>query len=93
MSDDDVVICRCEEVDRAEILAAIDAGADTIAAIRRMTRAGMGLCQGRTCRRLIAQMIAEKKGKKVEDIPPATYRSPVRPMKLEALCHAEGETC
>jgi NAD(P)H-nitrite reductase large subunit len=90
---DDTVICRCEEVTRTEIVAAIEAGADTIAAIRRKTRAGMGLCQGRTCRRLIAQIIAQTKCRRMEEILPATFRAPVRPVKLEAFCDTEGETC
>jgi len=90
---EDIVICRCEEVTRAEILAAIEAGADTIAAIRRKTRAGMGLCQGRTCRRLIAQIISQTKCRKMEEILPATFRTPVRAVKLEAFCDTEGGTC
>ena len=90
---EDIVICRCEEVTKAEIVAAIESGADTISAIRRITRAGMGLCQGKTCRKLVAQIIAETTNRKVENIPPATYRSPVMPIKLDTFCHTEGKSC
>lgn len=52
------IVCRCEEVTKEEIIAAIKAGDTTLDAIKKRTRAGMGFCQGRTCRRLIAQLIS-----------------------------------
>ncbi|HQB84187.1 MAG TPA: (2Fe-2S)-binding protein, partial [Candidatus Rifleibacterium sp.] len=44
------IICRCQDVTEDEIIAAIRQGATTIDEIRRLVRAGMGSCQGRTCR-------------------------------------------
>jgi glycerol-3-phosphate dehydrogenase len=43
------VICRCEQVTEAELLEAIRRGADTMDAIKHLTRAGMGRCQGGFC--------------------------------------------
>ena len=43
------VVCRCEQVMEAEILAAIDKGANTMDAVKHITRAGMGRCQGGFC--------------------------------------------
>ncbi|MGQ9595626.1 MAG: (2Fe-2S)-binding protein, partial [Anaerolineae bacterium] len=48
MNDDEIIICRCEEVTKGEILEAIRDGCDSVIWIKRKTRAGMGLCQGRT---------------------------------------------
>ena len=73
-------ICRCEEVTRKEIEEAIADGATTLAGIKRRTRAGMGLCQGRTCQRLITQMLA--KVKNPAEITPPTSRPPVRAIKI-----------
>ncbi|MBQ3103335.1 MAG: (2Fe-2S)-binding protein, partial [Oscillospiraceae bacterium] len=42
----DPIICRCEEIRRSEIQAAIDAGCTSVTAIKKFTRAGMGPCQG-----------------------------------------------
>ncbi len=81
----DEIICRCEEVTRSEIEAAIEDGAVTMNELKRFTRAGMGLCQGRTCRRLTERILAEKTGMPLKDIAPATYRQPVRPVKAEIL--------
>lgn len=76
-------ICRCEEVTREEIEAAIADGAFTMNELKRFSRAGMGLCQGRTCRRLVERILSENTGQPLSEIQPATYRQPVRPVKAE----------
>ncbi len=86
-----LVICRCEEITQGEILDSIEQGARTLNDIKRMTRAGMGLCQGKTCRRLISQML-QKSGKGIEEeFPsPSTFRPPVRPLKVGELAAEEN---
>lgn len=84
-SDDDVLVCRCEEVSLGEIKEAVDRGATTLHELRRRTRAGMGLCQGRTCGTLAAQIIAQRTGTCPEDILPATSRPPVRSVTVREL--------
>jgi len=79
------IICRCEEVTRKEIEKAIEDGARTIKGIKIRTRAGMGLCQGKTCRRLIRKIIAEKTGQKPNRLLPPTFRPPVRVLNLKNL--------
>lgn len=83
------IICRCEEVYRAEIEQAIKDGATTMNELKRFTRAGMGLCQGRTCRRLVERILAEQTGKPLPEIETSTYRQPVRPVKSELMSNAE----
>ncbi|MGB6487624.1 MAG: FAD-dependent oxidoreductase [Steroidobacteraceae bacterium] len=53
--------------------------------VKRLTRAGMGLCQGRRCREQIAALMALGTGSPLADIPLATYRPPVRPLRLAQL--------
>jgi len=43
------MVCRCEKVTEAEIFEAIARGADTMDAVKHLTRAGMGRCQGGFC--------------------------------------------
>jgi len=85
VGDEDIVICRCEEVDRSEILRAIEEGARTVDGVKRRTRAGMGLCQGKTCRRIVARIIAKETNQRIEEIMPSRYRPPVRPIALGIL--------
>jgi bacterioferritin-associated ferredoxin len=86
--DDDIIICRCEEITKGEIKAAIRNGMQTVNGIKRITRAGMGLCQGQTCQRLVIQIIAEELRQSVADIEPTTARGPVRPLKLAVFANS-----
>lgn len=79
---DDILICRCQEVTKREILDAIADGATTIDGVKRRVRAGMGLCQGKSCERLVARIIAEETGQNPADILPQKSRMPVRPVKI-----------
>ena len=79
------IVCRCEEITRGEILDAIERGDVTLDSIKRRTRAGMGLCQGKTCARLISRIICEQTGKKMDEIDPPRKRQPVNPISLGAL--------
>lgn len=83
------IICRCEEIYREEIEQAIRDGATTMNELKRFTRAGMGLCQGRTCRRLVERILAEQTGKALPEFETSTYRQPVRPVKSGLLSDAE----
>ena len=77
---DDEIVCRCEEVTYGEIKKAINEGAEDLDAIKRMTRAGMGLCQCKTCVTIIADILSKEKGIEKKFLPPFTTRPPVRPI-------------
>lgn len=83
--DDNIMICRCEEVTLGEIKQAIREGAREVTGIKRRTRAGMGLCQGRTCEKLVQQIIKEELGNKVEEIGTSTFHPPARPVTFGTL--------
>lgn len=81
----DVIICRCMEVSRQEILDAVHDGADTVDGVKRRTHACMGLCQGKTCGRLVQQIVASETGQSPADVTPQKSRMPVRPVKLSVF--------
>lgn len=87
----DVIICRCEEVTRKDIEDAISDGATRMNEVKRCTRAGMGLCQGRTCRKQVEKILSEKTGVALKDIKPSNYRQPVRPIKMDVLAKVKEE--
>ena len=76
------IVCRCEEVAESEILEAICAGARTLNEVKRRTRAGMGVCQGKSCQRMIARLLAQHLGCDPADIAPPSVRPPTRPLPL-----------
>lgn len=77
--DDDVRVCRCEAVTAGQIRAAARDVGDDVAAVKSLTRAGMGPCQGRECSGTVAAMSGSEPGR------PFAARMPIRPLSLAAF--------
>jgi len=77
-----IIVCRCEDVSLEDVDRVIDEGYTELEEIKRLLRCGMGPCQGRTCVRLIAQILSRKTGKPLSEIKFPTCRPPVRPVPL-----------
>lgn len=86
----DTVVCRCEEVTVAALESALDATND-VNVVKSLTRAGMGLCQGRNCQRQIVASLATRHGGLIGALPVATARPPVRPVPIGAVADASLE--
>jgi len=90
----EVIVCRCMEVTEREIREAIRLAASIGSIsindqVKKLTSAGMGLCQGRTCQQLIERLIYDELGKL--ELPPTSVRPPIKPINLEALCGIKNE--
>ncbi len=83
--DDDMFVCRCEEVTVREIRQAIAEGARDVVGIKRRTRAGMGLCQGRTCEKMVQQILSQELGISPEETGTSSARPPVKPVDFGTL--------
>lgn len=84
------IICRCEEVTEQELRDAIrELDLRTADDAKRLTRAGMGLCQGRTCTPLLSRILAQETNKKTSQIFPPNKRPPLRPVKIGLLATEE----
>lgn len=90
--DDNMLICRCEEVTKGEIRQAVHAGMFTMEEIRRYLRTGMGLCQGQTCGKIVKGIVARELKVSPLDIDPATSRVPMRPTEMKILAR-DGGAC
>jgi len=88
-SRDDVIICRCEEITKVQIERAIEMGCHDLDAIKRATRAGMGMCQSKSCSPVISRMIAKDGGVPIAEIEPFTKRSPLRPISGVGLDYSD----
>jgi thioredoxin reductase len=53
--------------------------------IKRLTRAGMGVCQGRRCRDQVAMLLALESDQPFGSIPLASHRAPVRPLPMKIM--------
>ncbi len=82
-TDDEVLVCRCEEITAGQIRDAIAQGARHPAQIKGKTRAGMGPCQGRMCAATITEMIAASCSLDISDVGSLRVRTPLKPLSIE----------
>lgn len=83
-------ICRCSDLTLKEIRDLIQQGYTTFDELKRIARAGMGPCQGRTCMPLILKELSQATGIPIADLSPGTFRPPVKSIKLGEIA-AEAE--
>lgn len=79
---DNTLVCRCEEVTLGEVREYIRKGYRTIDELKRISRIGMGPCQGRTCRQLLMQELSRAENVPMSELKMPTFRPPVKPVKL-----------
>ena len=66
-----VIVCRCEEISRGEILDALRSNVcvPTVDGVKKRVRPGMGRCQGGFCSPQVVRIIAEFLGVPLSDAP------------------------
>jgi thioredoxin reductase len=82
------LVCRCEEVTAGEVRDACrELGVDDVRGAKLMTRAGMGLCQGRMCGRAVNDLVAATTGRDPDqdEAVRAGGRLPATPVPLSVL--------
>lgn len=69
-SDYGVIVCRCEEISKGEIIDALKSPLPvyTVDGVKKRVRPGMGRCQGGFCMPLVSQIISEVTGKPLEEV-------------------------
>jgi NAD(P)H-nitrite reductase large subunit len=88
---DDMIVCRCEEITVGEIKEAIKQGAKDIVGVKRRVRAGMGLCQGRTCEKMVQQILCQELKVAPSEVGSSSPRPPVRPISFGELARGNVE--
>ena len=91
---DDTVVCRCEEVPYARLAAAVDLGATDPRAVKLLSRAGMGWCQGRVCGHAAAVLTARAMGRDLgaADLIGLARRPIAQPIRLGDLAGEAAAT-
>ncbi len=82
---DNTIICRCSDVTLGDIRKLIADGYTSFDEIKRITRCGMGPCQGKTCQQLIQREIAVATGKPISELVDQTTRPPTVGVRLELI--------
>lgn len=101
LSEDDALVCACEDVTAGDLRslrpprylasAGPEAGLGALGAlnqdqVKRLTRAGMGPCQGRRCRDSVHALLSRD-----APAPMASFRAPLRPLPLSVLAALEED--
>ncbi|MDR3519103.1 MAG: FAD-dependent oxidoreductase [Azospirillaceae bacterium] len=88
---DDTVLCRCEDITFGAVRHALAAGHDSIAALKRNLRLGMGRCQGRYCVAVAARLLWEQTGRATTADALMAPRLPAKPVPAGALAFEKPE--
>ncbi|WP_337269907.1 FAD-dependent oxidoreductase [Oryzifoliimicrobium ureilyticus] len=88
--DHDTIICRCEGVTAKTLKALATDSAGDIATLKRLSRAGMGRCQGRYCGDAVAAIAGARRNKS-ETNGFLAPQMPLRPIPLAALAVEKPE--
>ena len=102
LAEDHALVCACEEVTAGDLralrppgyleAAGPEGGLSRLGApnqdqVKRLTRAGMGPCQGRRCRDAVHALLSAGD----RPAPHATHRAPLRPLPLAVLAALEED--
>jgi pyruvate/2-oxoglutarate dehydrogenase complex dihydrolipoamide dehydrogenase (E3) component len=88
LATEDTVVCRCENRTLAEVRAESDVL--SAGAIKRVTRAGMGPCQGRYCAAVLTSIARENSGVPVDERSGFRAQAPFKPVRIGVIADADG---
>jgi NAD(P)H-nitrite reductase large subunit len=91
LANDDTIICRCEELTLGDIKSAIDKGTTEMNELKRITRMGMGRCQGRMCAPAVQEIIARQTQTPAAEIQYLNQRPPIKLVPINVLQSLPGE--
>ena len=84
------MVCRCEGLSLAELRSTLTSQPQpTLASIKRLTRAGMGRCQGRYCGVTLERILAGRQNSPLEESDRWAPRPPVSQTRIADLAGLE----
>jgi glycine/D-amino acid oxidase-like deaminating enzyme/bacterioferritin-associated ferredoxin len=87
----DTPVCRCELVSLATIRSLIENDVQDLGSIKRLSRAGMGPCQGRYCQQQIAKILTDMTGCIPDTGEMFAPQLPVKPTLIKAVATEKPE--
>jgi len=85
------IVCRCNDLTVEDIRDYIAQGYHSIDEIKRVTRLGMGQCQGRNCIPIVMNELSRALGIPVAELEPANFRPSIKSIKLGQLAAYGGD--
>jgi len=81
----DTVVCRCEDLTLRDLTADLGSSAGSAGALKRVTRAGMGKCQGRYCGPVVTALVARRSGRHVDELSGFAPQVPYQPTEISLM--------
>jgi thioredoxin reductase len=85
LADPETVVCRCENVTLGDLHGELADGVGAAGSLKRVTRAGMGKCQGRYCGPVLTRLASEATGDAVDAFSGFLSQAPITPTPVGAI--------
>ncbi|WP_341771195.1 (2Fe-2S)-binding protein [Pseudomaricurvus hydrocarbonicus] len=91
---DEAIVCKCEQVSVGDIHSMLTDNqfVSTASSLKLLTRAGMGLCQGRYCQHILVRLIAEQRNIPEQQVGPYTAQFPSKPLAVAKILEWSPES-
>jgi len=85
LADANTIICRCESLSLSQVQIPLTESLHTAGALKRLTRAGMGKCQGRYCGPILTSMIAKVSNAPIGEFAGFISQVPYQPTDIDII--------
>jgi hypothetical protein len=89
LAEEETVVCRCLSINYSQIKAGISDDTLSAGASKRISRVGMGRCQGRYCSPVIQKLIAENSGSEIDERSGFAPQMPIKPVEIGVIAYAQ----
>lgn len=88
LAEPDTIVCRCESLSMRDVAAAAAATVGSAGALKRVTRVGMGKCQGRYCGPVVTALVAQRSGRHIDEFGGFAPQVPYKPTEISVVAEA-----
>lgn len=89
LASDETIVCRCMNLTYKDIKSQISSDVFTADAVKRITRAGMGKCQGRYCSVIVQHLVAKQSGEMVNEFSSFKVQVPIKPVTIRDIAYSD----
>jgi hypothetical protein len=89
LAEEETVVCRCLSISYSQIKAGISEDTLSAGASKRISRVGMGRCQGRYCSPVIQKLISENSGLEMDEHSGFAPQMPIKPVEIGVVAYAQ----
>jgi len=89
LAEEETVVCRCLSINYSQIKAGISEDTLSAGASKRISRVGMGRCQGRYCSPVIQKLISENSGLEMDEHSGFAPQMPIKPVEIGVIAYSQ----